>query len=82
MIVYCKSSAFAATEFNKIFSGRQTLRCGNSPTFYGLTPSPFSGSVDGLDLPVSSTLSHESVPETFEKFHTLTGLSAREVFTE
>jgi len=33
MVFYCNSSAFAATEFNKIFSGRQTLRCVKSPTF-------------------------------------------------
>jgi hypothetical protein len=40
------------------------------------------GAVEGLVLPVSSTLSYHSVPETLEELHILTGLSAREDFIE
>jgi len=40
------------------------------------------GAVDGLDLPVSSKLRQQSVPETMEEFHTLTGLSVQEDFIE
>jgi hypothetical protein len=37
---------------------------------------------DGLVLPVSSTLSHQSAPETLEELHILTGLYAGEDFIE